>query len=184
MEGFQGILSEWLDILSARLPWSALAPSVSLCVLSGPQLEVLEMEGFQGILSEWLDIVSARLPWSALAPSVSLWVPSLKLLRRIEKMTPGTLPTGWKLRDSKWGSSWNVRALEAWSFESVYVNLSSFQSSGCVLANVNFSGSFGFTLNAGIRISAPGSSPLHGQTLGGCSANSRGGGGWWRGCCC
>ena len=62
----------------------------------------------------------------------------LPILRSIEKTTPSTLPTGWKLRDSRFANvSRNARAVEAWLLESVYVNLSTLQSSGCLLANVN-----------------------------------------------
>ena len=43
---------------------------------------------------------------------------------------------GWKLPDSKRSFSRNDVSVEAWSFESVYVNLSSFQSSRCLPANV------------------------------------------------
>ena len=69
----------------------------------------------------------------------SVWCGEHPLLRRIEKTAPSTLPTGLKLRGPNLGDSRNARAVEAWSFESVYVNSSSFQSSGCLLANVNLS---------------------------------------------
>ena len=59
-----------------------------------------------------------------------------QLLRRIEKTTPGTLPTGWKLRGPSLGNSRNARAVEAWSLEFVHVSLTSFQPSECLPANV------------------------------------------------
>ena len=64
------------------------------------------------------------------AQALQYAVKLLAVLRRIEKTTPSSLPTGWKLRDSRFANvSRNARAVEVWSLESVYVNLSAFQSS-------------------------------------------------------
>ena len=54
----------------------------------------------------------------------------IPVLRRIEKTTHSSLPTRCKLDDSRNANvSRNARAVEAWSHESVYVNLSALQSS-------------------------------------------------------